>query len=539
MAFIEKENPIILNIKLTSKGRKLLSKGELTFDKYALGDSEIDYKFINKYNLDGTNMGILRPKDWNPEILSFVKKTSSDEDGFYDINMLKTNDWSVSNNVDDYGFFDVSDENNIKIYDDIIHTKQTDCFVYIKDVIGNDELRIRQSSTYGSNTNEPQIGDFVMVRWTNPNYVDTDNFEIPTNQLHPILFYRIEEIISGTLFDDNLIVRLDRNLPDFSSYSGNKKSGIIIYDSDIDIEGGSTYSTDFIEDAVFSFIENYNLPTKEIPFWNMSIIFTNDVIGVLNTNKNLSQYKSSIYSGFVNYIQNYQKRYNNLGVIHYTNSSPANTYGELFDLNNPQDIKLFLPTIMWHKGNGKMGLTLYCGNEYKTLDGLNIRYYDLVDSNYYVVGKVFVGLKIFLIEDQELLMAMSYKSNRNWTLPNYNLGINSKISIGECVECSLDFNYILTQPQTIGDTGSIEIIDIEMSDIGGNILIVLKNNDNNDIQTIQYSGSTTVEITDLIAGNYTITLYDLSAPDCYISENFVINDANSTLNFYDVEIYKV
>lgn len=536
MAFIEKENPIVLNIKLTSKGRELLSKGELNFSKYALGDSEMDYEFINDFDVDGTQLGIMKPKDMNPEILSPIKRESTDTNSIYDLNTVPSNSWVINNEVDQYGFFDVSDVNNIKINNSLIHTKQSDCYVLIKDVVGDDELRIRQSSSYGDNINEPNVGDYVMVRWTNPNYINTDNFDIVPEDLHPVLFYKIEEVISGSLFDDNLIVRVDRNLPDFNNYTGNNRSGVVVYRANIDVNIGATYSTDFIEDAVFSFIENYNLPTKEIPFWNMSIIFTRNIAGVLDSNKLLSQYNSSKYAGFVNYIQNYSKVYDNLGIIHYTNASPANIYGEAFFYNTP---KLYLPTIMWHKDNGKMGLTLSSGNEYKNLDGLNIRYYDLIDDNGYVVGKVFNGLKMFVVEDQELLMAMSYKSNRNWTLPNYDLTINSKISIGECVECLLNFDYTLTQPQNVGDLGSITLENIEMSDIGGMLLIVLKNNDNNNIQTIQYSGETNVVFDNLIAGDYTVTLYDLSAPDCYVAENFTINEPNSTLNIYDVEIYKV
>jgi len=34
------------------------------------------------------------------------------------------------------------------------------------------------------------------------------------------------------------------------------------------------------------------------------------------------------------------------------------------------------------------------------------------------VGKVFPGLKIVVIDDEEILTTMTYKSNRNWTLPN-------------------------------------------------------------------------------------------------------------------------
>ena len=45
MAFIDKKDPVVLNIKLTSKGRELLSEGNLNFKYFAIGDSEIDYAF--------------------------------------------------------------------------------------------------------------------------------------------------------------------------------------------------------------------------------------------------------------------------------------------------------------------------------------------------------------------------------------------------------------------------------------------------------------------------------------------------------------
>jgi len=73
-----------------------------------------------------------------------------------------------------------------------------------------------------------------------------------------------------------------------------------------------------------------------------------------------------------------------------------------------------------------MGITLRAYGSPKLLTNsdtgatsLNTEYYDLADESDNIVGKVFTELKIFVIEDQELLFAMSYKSNRNWTLPNY------------------------------------------------------------------------------------------------------------------------
>jgi len=59
MAFIERKDPVVLNIKLTSKGRELLSRGELDFKYYAVGDSEIDYEFNAELMLLIVNIRLL------------------------------------------------------------------------------------------------------------------------------------------------------------------------------------------------------------------------------------------------------------------------------------------------------------------------------------------------------------------------------------------------------------------------------------------------------------------------------------------------
>ena len=63
-----------------------------------------------------------------------------------------------------------------------------------------------------------------------------------------------------------------------------------------------------------------------------------------------------------------------------------------------------------------------------------IRYYHLWDTNTDIngypnrVGKLFPDLKIVIIDDEELVAAMNYKSNRNWTLPAPKLGYISPVN---------------------------------------------------------------------------------------------------------------
>ena len=58
-----------------------------------------------------------------------------------------------------------------------------------------------------------------------------------------------------------------------------------------------------------------------------------------------------------------------------------------------------------------------------------IRYYHLWDDNPNIngfpnrVGKVWPDLKMITFDDDEIIASLSYKSNRNWTLPAPKLGL--------------------------------------------------------------------------------------------------------------------
>ena len=78
---INTTNPFV-STKLTEKGREKLSKGELTFNSWAIGDSEINYDraiLSNTYPLDEAYSRIdkiMKPKDRQPNIKYFVNNGS-------------------------------------------------------------------------------------------------------------------------------------------------------------------------------------------------------------------------------------------------------------------------------------------------------------------------------------------------------------------------------------------------------------------------------------------------------------------------------
>jgi hypothetical protein len=424
----------VIHIKLTDKGRELLSRGELRFTQFAIGDSEIDYQFNGENSLENENVAILRPVDNNPDIATFVTKTVSGGT----LNALPTvvsNTSVITNTAKQRGLFDVSG-GTPTIFGDPLHAKQADMQIDISTADGSRTLVIEQSPSYGSNATEPEAGDYVVVNWTNPNGVSTNNLSVSSP--YPYLFYKITGITSGSLASGNLVVTVDRNIPDFEGAGSGIKAGAVLYPNNNNraISGdsiqnyyGRPFITDFLTEAMLSFIENYDTPTVDVPVWNMTIVFTEEIAGVNPNFLGLDDYFSKNFGGFVQYVQKLDPKVKNLGIIHYTNLSPSNNYAEGLVNSNTTSPVLDLPTIMWHKkGSVNIGLTLSGDTSSKGfLPELNTEYHNLVDNNGNVVGKVLNDMKIFIIEDQELIFAMSYKSNRSWTLPNINTGLNIKL----------------------------------------------------------------------------------------------------------------
>lgn len=420
MAFIEKKNPLVLNIMLTSKGRELLSTGNLTFNYFAVGDSEINYDFLREINTSTdpdflpSDLSVLKPRDRNADILSYIPQSLSGDP--YNVITPSSIHYKVVNTGNTIGFFSISGSSFLTTTDLV---KQFDGMIYMTGITGGNTISVKQSPEYGTNANEPEVNDLLLVRWTYD--VDTTGSTITNTHAVPYLFYRVSGI-TGTLAADNLVITVDRELPDLSDYSPTAVAGAAIYYSAV--TNNESLPTSYLNPSVLAFLNNYQGSTDDFPCWNLSIVYTEEIAGVQSTEKKFTEFATNKLGGFLNYIQNQSPDYKKLGIIHYTNYSPANTYAEELYENTPT---LTIPTIMWHNQTSNiLGVTLSASGSSKLLEGttksLNTKYFDLVDQSGNLVGKIFNELKLFVIEDQELLFAMSYKSNRSWTLPNFELG---------------------------------------------------------------------------------------------------------------------
>lgn len=219
-------------------------------------------------------------------------------------------------------------------------------------------------------------------------------------------------------------------------------------------------------------IWNMNIPWSENPAGLRSAIYEGynqfGSVGYIGTKEFLGYQENSGQTFYVNstlsaettntyYYNSYDEKINlepkdqkTIAIIHYTNQDIDNVYGEKFstqpfDPQNPTDsiglarnLKVTMPTLMWHKSTGtSIGETFYidppgydlCNVNYmysKPNPDMNepgLRYFHLWDlneddnGNLNRIGKVFPDQEIIVIDDEEVVAAMSYKSNRNWTLP--------------------------------------------------------------------------------------------------------------------------
>lgn len=404
MSIINKQGDAAIHTKLTTIGRQLIAYGSLTFKKFSVGDSEVDYQSLAKNSLSGDAAQILRPVDNQPGIKFPIPKTALDGDTKYAISVPYPTDNQVVNAARERGFF----------------TKPTANSTY-KLQTTNTYLRNALKVTGGANggtqltlegASNAATGDYVLVQWFTPNNTNSTATvgDLVEGTPGAFLWYKIIGVGGNSL-------TVDRPAPNFGGGSGNA----YIFPGGDSIKGfyGPDSPGDYWDSNLLSFNAAYNATYTDVPVWNLTIIYDGSVPGATSDILH-SSYPSKSHEGLRSYF-NVGSLNQPVGVVHYSNYTVDNFYGEGFYKDT---FVLELPTVMYHgQTTNKLGLTLKAGGTKKTLvsnntgSGFSTPYYDLRDGSSKVVGKVFIDLKVAIIEDAEILSALSYASNRNWTLP--------------------------------------------------------------------------------------------------------------------------
>ena len=481
MAYIIKNTSGLISTRLTDVGRRNISQGNFNISYFQIGDSEVSYSAASNYNVVNNNILMpafnaqndTGSPESNKQNIKYPYYVSGGAGSTYGIPFMDSNYSLVYNSAGPKGFFTGSTATGWTAQTDSAYTITSNYYVNMTKLTGGTTLEILLSSPLcASTTGTPQINDFVTL------FVDSIGSCNNVNTV-PILTYKIQNISPsvGTTSTSPWILTLDREIPDYSPWAtSGQKAKVLIYPSGMTVLYDFITPAPYWQTDTLNFESPCDVRNRENTLiWNMNIPWSENPAGVWpSTYESYSNYGSVSYLGTKEYL-GYQEPtgqtdtsevfyYNSfdekitvlpqqqktIAIIHYTNQDIDFVYGEKFatvpfDPQNPTNqtglarhFKFSIPTLMWHKSTGAtIGQDFYidppnydlCKPYYiKSTRNLDmndpgIRYYHLWDLNPDAnnklnrVGKVFPDQQIIIIDDEEIVAALSYKSNRNWTLP--------------------------------------------------------------------------------------------------------------------------
>jgi len=505
MGYIIKDTAALLTTKLTDAARKKMSEGSFNIAYFQVGDSEVCYDCIEGQDY---TTGMVLEAEYNAHNLSPIPeknkgnikypiKVTTSSDNTFGIPVKSDYIDNIFNSASPRGFFGTG--STTTTYDDVLvssaYTLNPNFIFDMSELNSGDTITLTADILESSVSGNASNGDYMFLFCGLSGSVEPINVDVP------ILFYKVIDITGNTSGNTGTItVQVDRKLPDFNTmgYSGDGRA--IFYPSGMTALYDTYTPEYFWENDAINFETGCDISNTDVKVWNMNIPWTESPAGVFSTtHSGYTTYDSKIYIGTKEYLgynstgqtdtsETYYynsfakkvtvqpKDQKSISIVHYTNQSIDNFYGEKFglqpyDSTNPGDtgqarnFKITIPWLMWHKSaDGNMGETFYVDPPgYSSLDlfqeqyiksvpntNMNdpgLRYYHLWDTNTNTngypnrVGKVWPDLKLITFDDDEIIAAMSYKSNRNWTLPAPSLAL---IAPNTCNNTSEDDEGLLS-----------------------------------------------------------------------------------------------
>jgi hypothetical protein len=436
MSFLINEDNNYFLTTLTQKGRELLSYGNLNYKKFVVWDNEVDYTIVNDTVINTAititdNFNIIANNNFPNSI-----NTNLDGSKPYEINKIFAAKYRNTGTTVSLGFFSsTTNTTNIDSYyinkSLCVATGTTNSPLGRFGIggasgftsPGNSSLNSRNARIAINQSLSLPNGGLVMFKFSSHG----SNVGFNSNAPFGCLWFRYSAITDAGIlasYPGATPLDLDRDLPRMQNLVKTHMAYFYPFD-------GQTY---------------YGSATTICPVWSMNIVHTKTQKGTgrlissdadydfFGLNDGYYQARYTIY-GSKNYngqtkLFGFSEPIDKIGFVHYTNSSSANTFLDEFcaGLN-----EIDLPTIMWHRTPAIPGTAVRTGVKFTDknspiyYDNLAKSPYTLLKDNYindnYSVGRCYFKLKLFVITDQELLTVMSYKSNRNWTMPKLEVSL--------------------------------------------------------------------------------------------------------------------
>ena len=481
MGVILKNNEQLITTILTDVGRRKISQGNFNISYFQIGDSEVNYTAVTNYSFinsmvlqpqynSSNNSGVPSSTKNNVKYPFYLQGSSGITYGIpYQTSAVK----EIYNTTTPAGFFQRPSTNCFQFLEDGV-CYNSEYVSAMADFDGLNTLTLISSPCTGSATSPISAGTKVVI-WMKGGAANISCNDSPTNcpeVSKSLLFYNVVSI-------NGLTLELDRPLPNYTDSILNNSTfrvRLFFYFNNIS-DYDSTTPINYYTDSILNY-ESLCYPTNGFEsIWNMNIPWSESPAGSTSNNLTYKDFVSFNYLGTKEYYGYSSSSgqtdtsgtwyYNSFGdridvapedqkaiaILHYTNNTIINWYGEklaceTYDVDNPGEVgqarnfQIVLPFLNWHKKAiasdrtffyidppGFDGLDLLqphyiLSSKNTDMNNPGIRYFHLYDTFETSaggppnrVGKVFPDDKIIIIDDEELVAAMSYASNRSWTLP--------------------------------------------------------------------------------------------------------------------------
>jgi hypothetical protein len=471
MGYIIKNTSGLINTQITDTGRKYLSQGNFNIAYFQVGDSEVCYTggstiqdgYVFEANYNAQNSTGF-PQS-NREYIKYPYYLEGTSGNTYGIPTDLSAEVLIFNYTDMLGFFVSGASNSYSANTNSAMTISANYTFSSSTLTGGYTITLDENVCSPS-SGTPSVGDFITL------YFD---FTYPCGSInnYMILTYEIQSFSAISV--SSYTVTLDRTVPDYSTITGCTGEGrAFIYPSGMtpfyDVTTPQNYFALPCATTPQVNIWNMNIPWSESPaglietsyqgytyFGSINYIGSKEYLGYQTDGGQYFVDSSGVtattdtfyFNSLGDRIDVKPSEQKAIAIVSYTNQSINNYYGEKFavepfDPSNPgqegqaRNLKVVLPTLMWHKSTGgTIGETFYIdppgfdllspsymeSTKNSDFNTPGMRYYHLWDTNANAngipnrVGKVYPDSKIVVFDDEEIIVAMSYKSNRNWTLP--------------------------------------------------------------------------------------------------------------------------
>jgi hypothetical protein len=458
MSFLNEINSEHLAARITNKGRKKIAQGDFNIHYFQLGDSEFDYAFSE---FDGTStrpaQKVFTPLDKDNQVKYPYKISESSLTGTTFGNPIQVSQTETIRNVmGPAGYV----SNYIEYDSELCEGTTVECGweqIDINKMNGTSSLVIPSGTTFNN-------CKFITIFFDNL-LCSNDTISDDASSL----VYRIVNLTTGSTTNT---LTLDRPMPNYSSLSP-KDITVICNECTPQYPGPHDEAKVCLpipptpEDQQDPWIQNivwskkpagmdygsdmYSLVEDERLSGYTSNIFvsTKEFFGYNSSSGQTSNSGTTITNSFGDTVIILPEEQKCISILHYSkvgdilrDPDMGFKYEDYISTNNVGDdallddslgdpltdleyFEIYIPFIYYHRTTGTtVGARFFMGTTDMSINSTAIdtkldqmKYRYLLDEQGNKVGKVFYNHKVIIFDDEEIVAALDYKSNRRYTLP--------------------------------------------------------------------------------------------------------------------------